>query len=317
MTHRAGPPETTPLTSLVMPAWNPNPDWFRQAISSALTQRGCDIELIVVDDGSDVPVEAHLAEVSDERLRLLRVSHGRVSRARNAALVEARGDFVRFIDCDDVILPDSTAHLLSLARDDGAIAYGATLVCDEQLRPLSVIGSNIQGDASAACLLNRFSTTIHSLLFPRALLDAIGPWEPSIVVSQDWDYALRAFERAAVRGDREIVTHYRMHSGMNSRNIEEGIRGYGLVVDRYFDRHPEQRGKRFHRRARALFHLFAAVQLATALHRRRAALRELVQAIVLDPVATLTALPRQGAMPLMPSARRLRSAFPRRWRRAR
>jgi O-antigen biosynthesis protein len=317
MTHQEGSSDAAPLTSLVMPAWNPNPGWLRQAIASALAQSGCRIELIVVDDGSEVPVESHLADVSDERLRLLRVPHGRVSRARNAALAEARGDFVRFIDCDDVILPGSTAHLLALARADGTIGYGATLVCDENLQPLSVIGSNIQGDAAEACLLNRFSTTIHSLLFPRALLDEIGPWEPSIVVSQDWDYALRAFERAPVRGDREIVTHYRMHSGMNSRNVEEGIRGYGLVVGRYFERHPEQRGRSFHRRARALFHLFAAVQLATGLGRHRAAFRELVRAIVLDPVATLTALPRQGVMPLMPSAWRVRAVFPKRWRRAR
>jgi glycosyltransferase involved in cell wall biosynthesis len=308
----------TRLTSLVMPAWNPNPEWLRQAVSSALAQRGCAIELIVVDDGSDVPVESHLAAIGDERLRLLRVPHGRVSRARNAALEVVTGHFVRFIDCDDVILPDSTAHLLSLADDDDAIAYGATLVCDEQLRPLSVIGSDIQGNAAEACLLNRFSTTIHSLLFPRALLDEIGPWEPSIVVSQDWDYALRAFECAPVRGDRVVVTHYRTHARMNSRNVEEGIRGYGLVVQRYFERHPEQKGRRLHRRALALFHLFAAVQLATGLRRYRASVREFVRAIALEPVATLGAVPRMGATPLMPSARRLRGLLSRQsWRRAR
>ena len=304
----------TRLTSLVMPAWNPNPRWLREAVMSALDQRDCEIELIVVDDGSDPPVAEHLGGIDDDRLRLLRVPHGRVSRARNAALEVAAGDFVRFIDCDDVILPDSTAHLLSLAGDDRVIAYGATLVCDEQLRPLSLIGSSLQGDASESCLLNRFSTTIHSLLFPRRLLDEIGPWEPSIVVSQDWDYALRAFERAAVRGDRRVVTHYRMHPRMNSRNVEEGIRGYGLVVRRYFERHPEQRGERLHRRALALFHLFAAVQLATALRRYGSSARHLARALALDPVAVLAALPRLGATPLMPAARRARRVVPRRGR---
>lgn len=303
------------LVTLVMPAWNPNPDWLLQAVNSALGQRRCAIELVVVDDGSDTPVEPLLADVADDRLRVLRVPHGRVSRARNAAIEVARGDFLRFIDCDDVIPPDSTAHLLSLAGDDDVVTYGATLVCDDRLEPVAVIGSSVQGDASELCLLNRFSTTIHSLLFPRRLVDEIGPWEPAIVVSQDWDYALRAFERAPVRGDNEIVTHYRTHARMNSRNAEEGIRGYRLVVDRYFTRHPEQLGSRLQSRAEALFHLFAAVQLATSLRRYRAALAELARAFAREPLTTITALPRHGTLPFLPASGRRSRFLPRRWRR--
>ena len=199
------------LVSLVMPAWNPNPVWLRQAVASALGQEGCEIELILVDDGSDPSVEDLLDGLEDERMHLLRVPHGRVSRARNAGIGAARGDYFRFIDCDDVILADSTAHLLALTGgNDRVIAYGATLVCDEHLRPISTIEATAQGDVAEACLLNRFATTIHSLLYPRRVVEEIGPWEPSIIVSQDWDYALRAFERATVHGDRRVVTHYRI-----------------------------------------------------------------------------------------------------------
>jgi glycosyltransferase involved in cell wall biosynthesis len=298
-----------------MPAWNPNPVWLMQAVESALAQRGCAIELLVVDDGSDTPVEGLLTDVADDRLRVLRIPHGRVSCARNAAIEAARGDFIRFIDADDVILPGSTAHLLSLVGDDHVVGYGATLVCDEELRPLSVIASSLQGDATESCLLNRFSTTIHSLLFPRRLVDDIGEWEPSIVVSQDWDYALRAFERAPVRGDKRVVTRYRTHARMNSRNVEEGIRGYRLVVERYFDRHPEQRGRRLQRRAEALYHLFAAVQLATSSRAYRRAVVELARAFRRDPLATLAALPRHGAMPFLPAGGRRSVFLPRSWRR--
>ena len=56
-----------------------------------LRQRGCAIELIVVDDGSDTPVAELLADVADERLRLLRVPHGRVSRARGTRRSRSRG----------------------------------------------------------------------------------------------------------------------------------------------------------------------------------------------------------------------------------
>jgi O-antigen biosynthesis protein len=297
----------TPLVSLVMPAWNPNPAWLKQAIASALGQKDCRIELIIVDDGSDTPVEDLLDGLEDERMQLLRIPHGRVSRARNAGIELARGDYFRFIDCDDVILADSTSHLLALVGgEDHVIAYGATLACDEKLRPVSLIESTLEGWVAESCLLNRFATTIHSLLFPRPIVEDVGPWEPSIIVSQDWDYSLRAFERAPVRGDRRIATHYRMHGGMNSRNLEEGIRGYRLVVDRYFERHPEQRGQRLHRRARALFHLFVAVQLAATLRRYRASVGHFGRALALDPVTAIAALPRSGAMPLMPTANRVR-----------
>lgn len=305
----------SPLVSLIMAAWNPNPAWLREAVASALAQVGCRIELVVVDDGSDTPVADLLRGFEDARMRVLRVPHGRVSRARNAGIEVATGDYFRFVDCDDVIVSDSTAHLLALTGgENGVVAYGATLVCDQDLRPFAQIGSRLRGSAAEACLLNRFDTTIHSLLFPRRIVEEVGPWEPSIVVSQDWDYALRAFERAPVRGDDQIATHYRMHGAMNSRNLEEGIRGYGLVVERYFERHPERRGTRLERRAIALYHLFAAVHLATELHRRRDGWGHLRRALALDPLATARALPRHGAMPLMPAAHRVRRLLPARWR---
>ncbi len=295
----------SPLVTLVMPVWNPRSAWLREAVASALGQQGCSVELVVVDDGCETPAADLLDGITDDRMRILRVPHGGASRARNAGIEAARGDWFRFVDCDDVILPDSTAHLLALAGgDDRVVTYGATLVCDEDLRPLSTIGSSLQGRIAESCLLNRFDTTIHSLLFPRRVVEAIGPWEPSIVVSEDWDYALRACECASVRGDRRVATHYRMHTGMTSRDVAEGVRGYRLVAERYFERHPEQRSGTLHRRSLALTHLFAATQL-TADRRYRSALDHLRRASALDPAASLRAVLRHGARPLAPAARRL------------
>jgi O-antigen biosynthesis protein len=289
----------SPLVSLIMPVWQPRADWLRAAVESALGQTGCAIELVVVDDGCEVPVSDLLSDLDDERMRIIRVSHGRVSRARNAGIEAARGSWFRFIDHDDVIVSDSTAYLLSLAGgDDRVVTYGATLVCDRDLRPLSTISSTDQGRVAEQCLLGRFDTTIHSLLFPRGIVEEVGPWEPSIVVSQDWDYALRAFELADARGDQRVATYYRTHAAMNSRDVSKGIEGYELVVRRYFDRHPEARKSALERRARASFHLFAATQSAARLRRYRAAFVHLGRALSLDPKGSLATLRRHGAMPL-------------------
>ncbi|MFO7573287.1 MAG: glycosyltransferase [Gaiellaceae bacterium] len=293
----------SPLVSLIMPVWQPRPDWLRAAVGSALGQTGCAIELVVVDDGCEVPVAELLADVEDERMRVLRVPHGRVSRARNAGIEAAGGGWFRFIDHDDVIVSDSTAHLLALAgADDRVVTYGATVVCDRELRPVSTITSSSQGRVAEECLLGRFDTTIHSLLFPRTIVEQIGPWEPSIVVSQDWDYALRAFEVAEVRGDQRVATRYRTHEAMNSRDVRRGIEGYELVVRRYFERHPEARKTALERRARAGFHLFAAIQSAARLREYRSAFLHVLRASALDPMGTAVALRKHGAMPLKPAS---------------
>ena len=135
----------------------------------------------------------------------------------------------------------------------------------------------------------------------------MGPWEPSLVVSQDWDYALRAFELVDVRGDRHVATYYRTHSTMNSRGVRQGIDGYRQVVEGYFERNPEQRGSALQRRARAGFHLFAATKSATHLREPRAAFGHTLRALACGPTAVMGALRQQG-MPFEPargSVRRL------------
>ena len=289
-------PDPSPEVSLVMPVWRPEPAWLREAVASALGQEACELELVLVDDGCDPPVAELLHGIEDRRLRVVRVPHGGASRARNAGLAHARGRFVRFVDADDVLVTDSTAHLLGIARSGKrVIAYGATAVCSADLNRIGTITTAVQGQVAVTCLLNRFATTIHSLLFPRSLLDEIGQWDPSLLVSEDWDYALRAFERAEVRGDGRVATLYRTHERMSSKNVLEGIRGYGIVVERYFQRHPDERGGALERRALAGYHVFAALQYATRLGNRRKALGHLGRALARDPLATTGSLARATA----------------------
>jgi glycosyltransferase involved in cell wall biosynthesis len=239
------------LVSLIMPVWRPRPDWLRQSVDAALAEQGCDVELLVIDDGSPEPV-SEMLDSEDPRLRIMRIPHGGVANARNVATEAARGDFLRFIDFDDLVEPGSTARLVSLAdgRDD-LIAYGATLFCDEELRPIWKMASNVQGDATTACLLGRFTTRIHSFLLPRQVCDAAGAWDTGLVASSDWDFTLRAFEQAPVRGTQEVVYRYRRHPSGLTAKIEEGERTGQHIIEEYFRRHPEQRGTRLERQARA------------------------------------------------------------------
>lgn len=272
------------LVSLIMPVWRPRPDWLRQSVEQALAERGCEVELLVIDDGSPEPVSEMLS-LDDPRLRLLRIPHGGVSAARNVGTAEARGSFLRFIDFDDLVEPGGTARLLSLAggRQD-LIAYGATLFCDEEMKPVWKMTSDVEGDAATACLLGRFTTRIHSFLLPRRVCDATGEWNTGLIASEDWDFTLRAFEQAPVRGTHDVVYRYRRHPFGLTANVEEAERTGQHTVDGYFRRHPEQHGTSLERRAQA--RRLAHIGRVYATHRQLGkGMTRLARAATLDPRA--------------------------------
>ena len=276
-----------PDVTLTMAAWRPQPQWLREAVASALGQRDCSFELLVVDDGSPEPVAELLKEFEDPRLRIVRIQHGGTADARNAGIEHARGRFLRFLDADDVLDPDSTSRLARLAgaRDD-VIAYGATVVCDESLRPMRTITSELRGNAVEACLLGRFDVRHVSMLFPRRIVQLAGPWVGGFHISEDWDFVLRALEHGEVVPDPSPATYYRRHgtSRTGGADVAAGERDRERVLQRFFERNPQQRGTRLERSARTALLLDRASAYAAA-GTRREALQRLARAARLEPVA--------------------------------
>jgi glycosyltransferase involved in cell wall biosynthesis len=274
---------SAPLVSLVMPVWRPRRDWLLQAVRSALAQRDCKLELIVVDDGNPEPLDELLAEVRHPALRLVRAPHGGPSEARNVGVREARGRLIRFVDADDVYEPDSTARLARLiGDDDGVIAYGRTVFCDEGLRPVWTMSTRLEGWIAEEAVLGRFRVRTQSLLFPAAVVRAAGPWDPSFPVCHDLEFIARALEHAPVRPDPGIATWYRKHEDSVSSDFERGDDDIRRVIEGYLERHPERRGSVFERRAVASRHAVAA--RARAMRGMAGpALRRLGQSLALDP----------------------------------
>jgi GT2 family glycosyltransferase len=246
--------------SHVMPVWQPNHDWLREAVRSALGQDGVH-ELIVVDDGNPFPVADLLRDVADPRLTVIRVAHGGVGAARNAGIARATGQLLRFIDADDVLEPGSSGNLLRLSGEDGAIAYGSTLVCDPDMSPLRVIESRLEGNVVVDCLLGRFDCRLFSMVFPRQVVEKTGGFDPALNHNEDWDYVLRAVEHAPVRGESAVATRYRRHDASATARTRSSFASNQRIVSKYFERHPEQRGTRLERQAHTRLHLVEAPAL--------------------------------------------------------
>jgi glycosyltransferase involved in cell wall biosynthesis len=246
---------TPPLVSIILPVWNPSPEWLNIAIDSAFNESCCRIELVLVDDGSDEPPDNWLLSHNAERIRIIKTLHRGVSYARNLGIKNCQGDFIRFLDADDLILPESTSTLLNLiGGEHDVLAYGSTIVCNQHLIPHSTLNSKLSGNIHLQTVLGRFASMFQAMLIPHKIVVQVGGFDERLVVQGDWDFVLRCSEIAEIRGTNQPVYMYRRHQNSltgSGNNNREAIRSTVLIIKNYLKRHPEIKGTREERLVRA------------------------------------------------------------------
>ena len=89
------------MVSIIIPTYN-RADKLKAAIMSVLNQTYCDLELIIVDDGSTDDTKNVVANIDDNRLRYVYQKNAGACVARNNGIEEAHGDYIAFHDSDDV-----------------------------------------------------------------------------------------------------------------------------------------------------------------------------------------------------------------------
>lgn len=159
-----------PLISVIIPCYN-SEDWIEETIKSVSRQSAADIEIIVVDDGSTDGSAAIVGRLAsqDSRIKLYRQPNAGPSAARNTGLAQAQGEFVTFVDADDLLYQGALEAMLKVAQ-----ATKAPIVSGE----LSVnLRTNYQVDAEAE--VKRFRIVSGTDFMRRMLYaggNSAGPW---------------------------------------------------------------------------------------------------------------------------------------------
>jgi glycosyltransferase involved in cell wall biosynthesis len=170
------------------------------ALASVFAQTTAAWEAIVVDDGSTDGTAEFLRDLP---IQLLSVPHsGNPAIARNAGLHRARGDLIAFLDSDDTLRPNALEDLSDALRAQPAagFAYG-DYEPDSDPRPLAPR----VGDIFDRLLESDFLVT-GAVLFRRALVGAVGVFDPHCSPAEDWDFWLRLAAQAdAVHVDRTVI----------------------------------------------------------------------------------------------------------------
>lgn len=108
------------MISVVLPAYNRR-NTVRKAVESVLNQTERDIECIVVDDASTDDTAGVLTEISDSRLRIIRLTENSgACHARNVGVQAAKGEYIAFQDSDDCFHPDKLERQLAFLQETGA-----------------------------------------------------------------------------------------------------------------------------------------------------------------------------------------------------
>ncbi|MCC6175840.1 MAG: glycosyltransferase [Chloroflexi bacterium] len=188
--------------SAIVPTCN-RPELLAEALASirALEARqdvepAVALEILVADNGTLRPATQGSTEAVARAFgaRYLRVEGAGASRARNAGLRAATGDFIAFLDDDDLWLADHLRpHLRLLAtHPEMRAVVGQALLTDTARRPYGLMPASLptNGDLFAAFLLE-YHPQIGTTVARTSVRDSVGLFDPSLLGSQDWDWQLR------------------------------------------------------------------------------------------------------------------------------
>ncbi len=224
---------STPLISVVMPVYNPKPEWLAEAIDSVRRQLYPHWELCIADDLSPDPAVRQLLEryaAAEPRIKIVfRDRNGHISAASNSALSLATGEWIALLDHDD-LLPE---HALYCVADTIVSHPQAQLIYSDEDK---IDASGKRREPYFKCDWNPDLFLSHNMfshlgVYRKALVDAVGGFRLGFEGSQDYDLALRCAERvdaAQIHHIPRVLYHWRLHATSTASGVE--AKPYAAVV---------------------------------------------------------------------------------------
>lgn len=239
-----------PRVSVIIITFN-RPQYLCEAINSALGQTFKDFEIIVVDDGS-IGKTKEVSEKYGPSIRYIFQDHQGRSAARNTGINAAKGEYIAFLDDDDIWLPEKLEKQVAFfdAHPETGLTHAFIELMDEYGRPLPNetkkqrksykmamrLGYNYQG-MSRFCVM--YTSTV---LLRRECLHKTGIFDPQMKAFEDWDFYLRFALEYNIVTIPESLTRFRIHKTHATQNefIEARIKLSlkHLAIARLFDNFP-------------------------------------------------------------------------------
>lgn len=231
-----------PIISVVIPAYNVERT-ILDTLDSVFQQTFTDFEVIVIDDGSTDRTVQLLDKIQDPRLKVFSYSNGGLPAARNRGIARASGDYIAFLDADDLWTADKLELQFAALKADPAAGVAYSWTCNmSQTGEAFYPGHSVTyaGNVYAQLLLGNFLASGSNCLIRRDAIASVGEFDPSLKSYEDWDYWLRLAARWTFVVVPKYQILYRQSSGAMSSKIDV-MEHYGkIVIERAFRAAPPE-----------------------------------------------------------------------------
>lgn len=213
-----------PKVSVIMPVHN-GAKYLSSAIDSVFAQTCTEWELIVVDDGSTDATPQILEEYADPKVKKFRQDNAGVAIARNRGLNCATGQYIAFLDADDLYLPTALANLSSFLDrySDYAAVYSDGYFCDKDEKPLLRLSEH-RLDIYTGNILERVVLSPSVVLVPvctltrRAVIERYRVrFDERLHIAEDWDFWIQLARVAPFGYLEKLTCMYRVHNTNTTR----------------------------------------------------------------------------------------------------
>jgi glycosyltransferase involved in cell wall biosynthesis len=223
------------MVSVVIPVFNGG-GTVGAAIESVRRQTYGDHEIIVVDDGSTDETPSVVAAFGDG-VRYVRQENRGVSAARNVGLAEARGEYVAFLDADDLWLRRKLEKQVAVLWSEPAVVavQCSAYLVDDDLRVIEARRCSPAQDTCLDYLLFRNLPSFgSSVLVRKARIQALGGFATDLPAIEDWDLVCRLATHGRMKSIPDFLVLYRQHVKNRSRNVDTHIEAGSRILGRFF-----------------------------------------------------------------------------------
>lgn len=208
-----------PLVSVIIPAYNAEA-FIEKTLDSVLSQTYKNIEVLVIDDGSQDRTAETVERVAlrDRRVILLRQANAGVAAARNLAIQKSRGEYIAPIDADDIWFPQNiekqVQYMLQAGSSVGLVYAWSADIDEEDLLTGEFRASTIEGEVYSTLVCHDFLGNASCSLIRRACFEKVGGYncqlkEQNAQGGEDLDLYLRIAEYYQFRVVPEFLIGYR------------------------------------------------------------------------------------------------------------